>query len=641
MSEKTVKITLPDGSIQEHPDGVTPLAIAEGISSGLAKNTIVARVNDKLVDINEKIECDANLQLLTKKDPESLEVLRHSTAHVMAQAVMRVFKNVKLDIGPAVENGFYYDFDLEHRISPEDFEKIESEMQNIMKEKQTFERKVVTKEEAVKIMKEAGQDFKLDRIDDAEGETLTIYQNGEFMDFCRGPHVPDTGQLGAFKLTKVAGSYFRGDVNNKMLQRVYGTTFFDKKELKKYLNFLEEAKKRDHRLIGKQMDLFSFQPEGPGFPFWHPKGMSILNELYTLWRERHRLGGYQEIKTPMILNEELWHRSGHWDNYKENMYFTSIDEKTYAVRPMNCPGGLLVYKSQMRSYRDLPIRMGELGQVHRHELSGVLQGMFRVRTFVVDDAHIFCTPDQLLDEVIGVIKLALGMYETFGLNAKTIEISTRPEKSIGSDEMWELATNVLIKAMEAVGMEYEIREGDGAFYGPKIDFHIEDTLHRTWQCGTIQVDFAMPERFDLEYMGADGERHRPVMVHRAIYGSPERFLAILVENFAGKFPLWLAPTQVRLLPITDKQRDYLQSLEQTFLEANIRFDKDFRSEKIGAKIRQATLDNVPYMIIAGEDEANQGIVSVRHRTKGDQGTMSLEDFINMIKENISSRSLEY
>ncbi|MHB0998998.1 MAG: threonine--tRNA ligase [Armatimonadota bacterium] len=563
-----------------------------------------------------------------------LLTLRHSAAHIMAQAVKDLYPDVKLGIGPAIEDGFYYDFDRGEGFTPDDLEKIEARMREITAANLPFERREVTREEAKSIF--ADEPYKLELIVDLpEDEVITIYGQGGFVDLCRGPHVQRTGKIKAFKLLSVAGAYWRGSEKNPMLQRIYGTAFPSRKELEDYLVRLEEARKRDHRKLGKDLDLFSFHEEGPGFPFWHPKGMVILNEIISFWQREHRNRGYQEVKTPMILNEELWHRSGHWDTYRENMYFVDIDDHDYAVKPMNCPGVMLIFKDSMRSYRELPIKYAELGHVHRHEKSGVLQGLFRVRAFTQDDAHVFCRPEQIQEEIGYIIDLIGALYSKFGFNEYRIELSTRPAKAIGSDEMWETAESALQESLKAKNIEYQINPGDGAFYGPKIDFHVKDSMGRSWQLGTIQLDFSMPERFELEYIGEDGKPHRPVMIHRAALGSVERFMGILIEHYAGAFPLWLAPVQIVLLPIADRHHDYAQEVAVKLREAGCRLKVDARNEKTGYKIREAQVEKIPYMLVVGDREAEAGIVSVRQREAGDLGAMSVEDFVARIKNELT------
>jgi threonyl-tRNA synthetase len=588
-----VKISLQDGSVREYPAGTTLLQVAENISPKLAKNAVAALFNGEVTDLSCPIDRDGSLELLEFDDPRGASVYRHSSAHVMAQAVKRLWPDTKLAIGPAIDKGFYYDFDGEHTFTPDDFAAIEAEMNKIVKEDLPIIRRELPRDEAIKFFEEQGEDYKVELIRDLpEDAVISIYQQGEFADLCAGPHLPSTGRIKAFKLMSLAGAYWRGDERNRMLQRVYATSFPKKAQLDDYVNKLEEAKKRDHRRLGKELGLFALVEEGPGFPIFMPKGMILRNELENFWREEHRKAGYHEIKTPIILNRELWERSGHWDHYQENMYFTKIDEEDYAVKPMNCPGGLLAYKQSLHSYKELPLRYGELGLVHRHEMSGVLHGLMRVRAFTQDDAHIFMLPEQIIDEIKGVIDLVDRFYSLFGFSYH-VELSTKPEKAMGSDEIWEMATNALIQALQEKGMEYKVNEGDGAFYGPKIDFHLQDSLDRTWQCGTIQLDFQMPEKLDITYIGEDGEKHRPVMIHRVIYGSIERFIGILTEHFAGAFPVWLAPVQARVLPISERQHEYAQQVTDTLLEAGIRAEIDSRSEKVGYKIREGQLQKIP------------------------------------------------
>ncbi|NLM96868.1 MAG: threonine--tRNA ligase [Halanaerobiaceae bacterium] len=635
MSKISVK--LPDGSIKEYDSGITVEEIAYSIGKGLGRAAVAGKVDGELVDLGTRIEKDVELSIITLDSKEGLEIYRHTAAHIMAQAVMRIYGDVKLAIGPAIEDGFYYDFDLEERFSQEDFDKIEEEMQKIIKEDLPVRRELMKKEEAIEFMREKGENYKVELIEEMEDEYVSFYHQGEFSDLCRGPHLPSTGRVKAFKLLSVAGAYWRGDENNKMLQRIYATAFPGRAELEDYLKRIEEAKKRDHRKLGKELDLFSLHDEGRGFPFFHPKGMVIRNQLIDFWKEEHRKAGYQEILTPVILNRSLWERSGHWEHYRDNMYFTDIDNETHAIKPMNCPGGILVYKSKLRSYRDLPIRMGELGLVHRHEKSGTLHGLMRVRNFTQDDAHIYCLPSQIVDELTGVIKLVDTIYSAFGFKYK-VELSTKPEKAMGSDEMWDMATEALREAIEKNNLEYEINEGDGAFYGPKIDFHLEDSLGRMWQCGTIQLDFQMPERFDMVYIGQDGEEHRPVMIHRAIYGSLERFIGILIEHYAGAFPVWLAPVQAAIIPVSDDQLDYARKIKKYLEEDKIRTELDDSQEKVGYKIRQAQLQQIPYMLIVGSREEDENTVSVRERRKGDLGSQKLDEFKEMIIKEIREKS---
>ena len=627
-----IKVKLMDGSMKEIEDGSNGYSLATSISRKLAKEAVAAKVNGKLVDLSHELKESDQVEIITVDSEEGIEIIRHSTAHVMAQAVKRIYGNVKLAIGPTVKNGFYYDFDLDTPLTHGDIEKIEEEMNKIINEDLKFKRKDVSREEALKLMSEKGEDYKVQLINDLdESENISLYEQGDFTDLCRGPHIPSTKFIKAFKLTSVAGAYWRGSEKNKMLQRIYGVAFATKKELDKYLNMIEEAKKRDHRKLGRELRLFEIMDEGPGFPFFLPKGVVLKNILIDYWRKLHNKAGYVEIETPIMLNKELWIRSGHWDHYKENMYTSMIDDKEFALKPMNCPGGMLVYKSEGHSYRDLPLRVGELGRVHRHELSGALHGLMRVRAFTQDDAHIFMLPEQIKSEILGVIKLIDEVYGTLGFKYN-IELSTRPEDSMGSDEEWTMAESSLKEALDEGGLDYKINEGDGAFYGPKIDFHIEDSLGRSWQCGTIQLDFQLPQRFELEYIGSDGEKHRPVVIHRAILGSSERFIGILIEHFAGKFPVWLAPVQVKVLPISDNFVEYGSEVIGKLREAGIRCEIDNRSEKIGYKIREARNERVPYMIIVGEQEKTHGNISLRSREGGDEGSTSLEEFIARVQK---------
>jgi len=635
-----VKISLQDGSVREYPAGTTMLQVAEDISPKLAKNAVAALFNGEVTDLSCPIDRDGSLELLEFEDPRGASVYRHSSAHVMAQAIKRLWPDTKLAIGPAIDKGFYYDFDGAHTFTPDDFAAIEAEMNKIIKEDLPIIRRELPRDEAIEFFQEQGEDYKVELIRDLpEDAVISIYQQGEFTDLCAGPHLPSTGRIKAFKLMNLAGAYWRGDERNPMLQRIYATSFPKKAELDDYINKLEEAKKRDHRRLGRELGLFTIVEEGPGFPIFMPKGMVLRNELENFWREEHRKAGYQEIKTPVILNRELWERSGHWDHYKENMYFTKIDDEDYAVKPMNCPGALLAYKQSLHSYKELPLRYCELGLVHRHEMSGVLHGLMRVRAFTQDDAHIFMLPDQIIDEIKGVIDLVDRFYSLFGFPYH-VELSTKPEKAMGSDEIWDLATNALIQAMQEKGMEYKVNEGDGAFYGPKIDFHLQDSLDRTWQCGTIQLDFQMPEKLDITYIGEDGEKHRPVMIHRVIYGSIERFIGILTEHFAGAFPVWLAPVQARVLPISERQHEYAQQVLAKLLEAGIRAELDSRSEKVGYKIREGQLQKIPYLLIVGDKEVEQGAVAVRHRKQGDLGAAPLTDFITRITEEIKEKTYD-
>lgn len=625
-----------DGSIREYPVNTTLIEIARDISDGLARLALAGEVNGDLVDIRTPVKEDIRLNFLTFDDDGGKLAFWHTSTHIMAQAVTRLFPQAKLAIGPAIENGFYYDFDVDRPFTPEDLEAIEKEMKKIIKENYKIENFSLPREEAFKLVEEKNENYKYELIRDLpDEENLSFYKQGEFIDLCAGPHIPTTGKVKAFKLLSIAGAYWRGSEKNKMLQRIYGISYPKKSQLDEYLNRLEEAKKRDHRKLGRELDLFSIHPEGPGFPFFHPKGMVIRNTLEDFWRKEHEKAGYLEIRTPIILNKDLWQQSGHWDHYQENMYFTEIDGEDYAVKPMNCPGGMLVYKTSMHSYKDLPLRMGELGLVHRHELSGALHGLMRVRNFTQDDAHLYMTQDQIKDEIIGIIELTDKIYNIFGFKYH-VELSTRPENSMGSDEDWDRAIMSLKDALEEKGVKYRINEGDGAFYGPKIDFHLEDSIGRTWQCGTIQLDFQMPEKFDLTYVGPDGEKHRPAMVHRTIFGSIERFIGILTEHFAGAFPLWISPVQVKIIPIGEKHHDYARDLYDRFRENDIRVEVDYRNEKIGYKIREAQIQKTPYMIILGDKELESNQLSLRSRSEGDLGTMAIDDFIakllNEIKE---------
>ncbi len=635
-----ITIKLPDGSEKQFEHSVTALEVAQSISSGLARNAIACSVNGEMKDMNAVIDSDASFVLYTFKDEEGKEVFRHSASHLLAQAVKRLYPEAKLAIGPAVKNGFYYDIDFGCDITPDDLVKIEQEMSAIVKADFPIVRSVLSRKEAAELFEKKGESYKVEIINDMDEniETVSLYTQGEFVDMCRGPHIASTGKIKSFKLTSIAGAYWRGDTKNKMLTRIYGTAFEKKSELDDYLQKLEEAKRRDHRKLGRELDLFDIMDEGPGFPFFFPKGMVLRNLLEDFWRKEHIAAGYQEIRTPMILNQQLWHRSGHWDHYKDNMYVVKIDDEDYAIKPMNCPGGMLVYKRKQHSYRDLPQRMGELGLVHRHELSGALHGLMRVRCFTQDDAHIFMTPEQIESEIEGVVRLIDKVYKIFGFSYK-LELSTRPEDSMGTDEQWEMATNALKKALDTLGKDYEINEGDGAFYGPKIDFHLEDSLGRTWQCGTIQLDFQMPERFDLTYVGADGEKHRPVMIHRVVFGSIERFIAILTEHFAGAFPTWLAPVQVKVLPISGNFQQYAEEVTEKLRNAGLRVELDDRNEKIGYRIREAQLQKTPYMLVLGEKEQQAQLVAVRHRKDGDIGAMSAEEFIARINKEVEEKSL--
>ena len=634
-----LKIALKDGAVREVAEGTSVLDFVKQVSNSLAKKVLAAKVNGKTVDLTYVLKEDCQVDFLTFEEADGRWALRHTASHILAQAVKRLYKdsNVQLAIGPAIDNGFYYDFDIDRQLTEADLRDIEKEMKKIVKENLKLERKEVSRADAIAFFKEKGENYKVELIEDLpEDATISMYSQGEFTDLCAGPHVLSTGKVKAIKLQSVAGAYWRGSEKNKMLQRIYGTAFEKQADLDEYLHMLEEAAKRDHRKLGKELDLFSLHEEGPGFPFFHPNGMVIRNELINYWREVHRRYGYQEIKTPMIMNRKLWETSGHWDHYKENMYFTKIDEEDYAVKPMNCPGGMLVYKSHPHSYRDLPLRMGELGLVHRHELSGALHGLFRVRNFTQDDAHLFITPSQIEEEIQHTIDLFDEVYSTFGLSY-TAELSTRPEDSMGSDEIWEKATEALRNALEHRGLEYIINEGDGAFYGPKIDFHLRDSIGRTWQCGTIQLDMLMPEKFDLTYVGEDGEKHRPVMLHRVVYGSIERFIGILIENYAGAFPVWLAPVQVKILPITDKHADYAYELKKKMFDLGLRVEVDDRNEKTGYKIREAQVKKIPYALVVGDQEVENGTVTVRRYGEKETQSMSAEDFIKLVQEKIASK----
>ncbi|RHV65956.1 threonine--tRNA ligase [Clostridium sp. OM02-18AC] len=633
-------ITLKDGSKKEYAQAMSIIDIARDISEGLARVACAGEVNGETEDLRTVIDKDCELNILTAKDEAGLAALRHTASHVMAQAIKRLYPSAKLAIGPSIADGFYYDIDFETTITAEDLEKIEAEMKKIIKEALPLERFTLPREEALALMKEKEEPYKVELIEDLpEGEEISFYKQGEFTDLCAGPHLMNTKEVGkAYKLTSIAGAYWRGNEHNKMLTRIYATAFAKKEELEAYLTMIEEAKKRDHRKLGKELGLFMMHEAGPGFPFFLPKGMVLKNTLLEYWREIHKKAGYVEISTPVILNRSLWETSGHWDHYKDNMYTTVIDDQDYAIKPMNCPGGVLVYASEPRSYRDLPLRMGELGLVHRHEKSGQLHGLMRVRCFTQDDAHIFMTPEQIKDEIKGVAQLIDSVYKLFGFKYH-VELSTRPEDSMGSDEDWEMATDGLRNALDEMGLDYVVNEGDGAFYGPKIDFHLVDAIGRTWQCGTIQLDFQLPQRFELEYIGADGEKHRPIMIHRVAFGSIERFIGILIEHFAGAFPTWLAPVQVKVLPISDKYMDYAEKVKAALDAADIRTEVDTRSEKIGYKIREAQKNKIPYMLVVGQKEEEEGVVSVRSRFKGDEGQKSLESFIEDIKKEIASREV--
>ena len=625
-----MKITLKDGSVREYDKSMSVLEIASDISEGLARVAMAGEVNGEVVDLRTVLSDDCELSILTFQDEGGKETFRHTSSHILAQAVKRLYPETKLAIGPAIADGFYYDLDRETPFTTE-------EMKKIVKEALPIESFTLPREEAIALMKEKDEPYKVELIEDLpEDSIISFYKQGEFTDLCAGPHLMNTKAVKAFKLTSLAGAYWRGNEKNKMLTRIYGTSFTKKADLDEYLAMMEEAKKRDHRKLGKELGLFMLREEGPGFPFFLPKGMALKNALLEYWREIHTKNGYVEISTPIMLSRHLWETSGHWDHYKENMYTTVIDDQDFAVKPMNCPGGILVYESEPRSYRDLPLRMGELGIVHRHEKSGQMHGLMRVRCFTQDDAHIFMTPEQVKDEIKGVALLIDEVYKLFGFKYH-VELSTRPEDSMGSDEDWNLATDALREALDALGMDYVVNEGDGAFYGPKIDFHLEDSIGRTWQCGTIQLDFQLPLRFNLEYTGADGEKHRPIMIHRVAFGSIERFIGILIEHFAGAFPTWLAPVQVKVLPISDKYLEYGEKVFEALKEAGIRAEIDTRAEKIGYKIREAQMQKIPYMLVVGAKEEEEGLVSVRSRFAGDEGQKSLEDFLCNIKKEIAGR----
>ncbi|MDY2597120.1 MAG: threonine--tRNA ligase [Eubacteriales bacterium] len=635
-----INITFPDGSVRQYDDGVTAHQIAESISPRLRKATLAAELDGKLYDAELPIHGDHSIKLLTFADEGGRWTYRHTGSHVLAQAVKRLWPEVKLAIGPAIDNGFYYDFDTDIPFSPEDFPKIEAEMAKIVAENHPLERFELPREEAIKFMQEREEPYKVELINDLpEDAVISFYRQGEFVDLCAGPHLESTGKCKNIKLMSVAGAYWRGSEKNKMLKRLYATAFEKKSDLDDYLTMLEEAKKRDHRKLGKELGLFTIMDEGPGFPFFLPKGMVLKNNLIDYWREVHKRYGYVEVSTPIMLNRGLWERSGHWDHYKNNMYTTVIDDNDFAIKPMNCPGGMLVYQTEMHSYRDLPYRVGELGLVHRHELSGALHGLFRVRCFTQDDAHIFMTWDQMKDEIKNVVRLFDEVYSTFGLKYE-IELSTMPEDHIGEVETWDRATETLKEAITEFGKEYVINEGDGAFYGPKLDFHIADCLGRTWQCGTIQLDMQLPERFELEYSGADGAKHRPVMIHRVVFGSIERFIGVITEHFAGAFPTWLAPVQVKLMAMTDRTHDAVNDLADKLNAAGIRVETDLRNEKIGFKIREAQMQKIPYMLIIGDKEVENGVVAVRSRKAGDLGTMTLDAFIERINEEVRTKAID-
>lgn len=634
-----ITITLKDGKKMECEKGTKIFELAGAVSEELGKKVLGAKIGDTIVETGYELNEDACVELLTFDDMDGKHIYWHTTSHIMAQAVKRLYPETKLAIGPAIDTGFYYDFESDIAFTPEDLEKIEKEMKKIVKERLKLERFTLPRKEALALMEEKGEPYKVELINDLpEDAELSFYTQGEFTDLCAGPHINNTSKVKAFKLLNVAGAYWRGSEKNKMLQRIYGVSFPSKEELQAHLDLLEEAKKRDHRKLGKELELFTFMEEGPGFPFFLPRGMELKNTLIDYWREIHKQAGYVEISTPIMLSRTLWETSGHWDHYKNNMYTTVIDDQDFAIKPMNCPGGILVYKMKMHSYRELPIRMGELGLVHRHELSGALHGLMRVRNFTQDDAHIFMTEEQIKDEIKGVVKLIDKVYTAFGFKYH-IELSTQPEDSMGSKEAWDTATQALRDAVSELGYDYVVNEGDGAFYGPKLDFHLEDCIGRTWQCGTIQLDFQLPERFELEYIGADGEKHRPIMIHRVVFGSIERFIGILIENFAGAFPVWLAPVQAKILPISEKYYDYAEQTAAALREKGIKVEVDDRAEKIGYKIRSAQLEKIPYMLVVGEKEQEENTVSVRSRKDGDIGSMALSEFLSQIQKEIETKTI--
>ena len=633
-----VKIILPDGSAKEYAAGTTLGEAVKQLSNSLAKKVLAANVNGELTDLREELVDGAEVAFLTFEEDGGKHTLRHTASHILAQAVKRLWPEAKLAIGPAIDKGFYYDIDMEHTLTPEDLGKIEKEMSRIVKENLPITKSVMSRQEAIEFFKSKNEDYKVELIQDLpEDAVISCYSQGDFIDLCAGPHVASTGKVKAFKLQSIAGAYWRGDEKNKMLQRIYGTAFEKKEELDAYLHMLEEAAKRDHRKLGKELGLFVIKEEGPGFPFFLPKGMALRNELENFWREVHHEFDYEEIRTPIILNKQLWETSGHWFHYRENMYTTIIDEEEYAIKPMNCPGGILVYQNEMHSYRDFPLRYAELGLVHRHELSGALHGLFRVRAFTQDDAHVFMLPDQMQSELMKVIELFDRIYSQFGLKYH-VELSTKPDNAMGDDAIWEAATEALRNAIEAKGIPYVINPGDGAFYGPKLDYHIEDSLGRTWQCGTIQLDMNLPERFQIEYVGEDGQKHRPIMIHRACFGSMERFIGILTEHYAGAFPTWMAPVQVKILPISEKHVEYAKELAKQMHRDYVRVEVDDRSEKIGYKIRQAQMAKVPYMLVVGDKEVEEGTVNVRKHGGDELGSVPFEEFFNAIKIEIKERN---
>lgn len=633
-----VKIILPDGSAKEYAVGTTLGEAVKQLSNSLAKKVLAANVNGELTDLREELVDGSEVAFLTFEEDGGKHTLRHTASHILAQAVKRLWPEAKLAIGPAIDKGFYYDIDMEHTLTPEDLGKIEKEMSRIVKENLPITKSVMPRQEAIEFFKSKNEDYKVELIQDLpEDAIISCYSQGDFIDLCAGPHAASTGKVKAFKLQSIAGAYWRGDEKNKMLQRIYGTAFEKKEELDAYLHMLEEAAKRDHRKLGKELGLFVIKEEGPGFPFFLPKGMALRNELENFWREVHHDFEYEEIRTPIILNKQLWETSGHWFHYRENMYTTIIDEEDYAIKPMNCPGGILVYQNEMHSYRDLPLRYAELGLVHRHELSGALHGLFRVRAFTQDDAHVFMLPSQMQSELMKVIELFDRIYSQFGLKYH-VELSTKPDNAMGDDAIWEAATEALRNAIEAKGIPYVINPGDGAFYGPKLDYHIEDSLGRTWQCGTIQLDMNLPERFDMEYIGEDGQKHRPIMIHRACFGSMERFIGILTEHYAGAFPTWMAPVQVKILPISEKHVEYAEKLSKQMRNDYVRVEVDDRSEKIGYKIRQAQMAKVPYMLVVGDKEVEEGTVNVRKHGGDELGSVPFEEFFNSIKIEIKERN---
>lgn len=635
MSE--VKIILPDNSERAYAAGTTLGEAVKQLSNSLAKKVLAADVDGELTDLREEVKDGSKVSFLTFNEQGGKDTLRHSASHIMAQAIKRLWPDAQLAIGPAIENGFYYDIDMEHVLVPEDLAKIEAEMHKIVKANFPIEKEVLSRDEALKFFKEKHENYKVELIEDLPADAeISTYRQGEFVDLCAGPHVASTGKVKAFKLQSLAGAYWRGDEKNKMLQRIYGTAFEKKEELDEYLHLLEEAARRDHRKLGKELGLFVLKEQGPGFPFFLPKGMALRNELESFWREVHHDFDYEEIRTPIILNRQLWEQSGHWFHYRENMYTTVIDDEDYAIKPMNCPGSILVYQNDLHSYRDFPVRMAELGLVHRHELSGALHGLFRVRSFTQDDAHVFMLPSQIKAELIKVIELFDRIYSQFGLTYR-VELSTKPDNAMGDDAIWESATNALREAIEEKQIPYQINEGDGAFYGPKLDFHIRDSIGRTWQCGTIQLDMNLPERFHMEYVGEDGQKHQPIMIHRACFGSMERFIGILIEHYAGAFPTWLAPVQVKILPISEKHVEYAEKLRKAFKKAYVRVELDDRNEKIGYKIRQAQMEKVPYMLVVGDKEEQEGTVAVRSRVEGEKGSVKWEDFLADILEEVKER----